>query len=395
MYFLNEQIRKLFINYLVIVLLFAVYSCTEPYEGSVEGFEVVLVVNAIITNENKKQEIRLTKSYRFEENGPTAEENAIVSISDGEGQQIAFEEIEPGKYVTMTEFAATMNRTYSLSITTENGRSYRSDTMQLPKASTTIDEVFAERTVDHDGVEGIAISIDTFDPSRGSNYYRYEYIETYKIIAPLWSPEDVVLVIQLSTGPEFNTILREREEHICYGNDQAKTINVVNTVNLSEDRLDRYIVRFIKRDNYILSHRYSILVRQYVESPEAFAYYEVLKGLTQSSTDVFSEDQPGFLAGNIFSLDDPNENVVGFFEVAAVAEKRLFLSYEDFFPGEELPPFIQNCMLTVLGGNDLADAIKNGTIVYFDSNGGIRTTSRACGDCTALGSNKVPDFWVE
>jgi hypothetical protein len=145
----------------------------------------------------------------------------------------------------------------------------------------------------------------------------------------------------------------------------------------------------------MLSHRYSILVKQFVQSPEAYAYYETLKGLTQSSTDIFSEDQPGFLAGNISALDDPNENVAGFFEVATVDEKRIFFNYEDFFPGEELPPYILNCVPTISSGEDLARTLENNTHVFYDINGGIRTVPRECGDCTALGSNKIPDFWEE
>jgi hypothetical protein len=310
---------------------------------------------------------------------------------DGEGTlSISYQ-----NYFSSVPFVAEMNKNYTLSITTADGRSYRSETMQLPIADTTIDQLYAERIVDDNGVEGMGIFVDTFDTSRGSNYYRYDFVETYKIIAPLWSPEDVVFVIQLSSGPDFAVILREREERVCYGNERAKTINVTNTLNLSQDRLSHYPIRFIGRDNYMLSHRYSILVKQFVQSPEAYAYYETLKGLTQSSTDIFSEDQPGFLAGNISALDDPNENVAGFFEVATVDEKRIFFNYEDFFPGEELPPYILNCVPTISSGEDLARTLENNTHVFYDINGGIRTVPRECGDCTALGSNKIPDFWEE
>ena len=336
----------------------------------------------------------MTRPYRFEEDAPIAEENAMIRVDDGE-QQFFFDEVEPGKYISSVSFAAEMGKTYSVGITTENGRSYRSDTMQLPVATTNIDELYAERITDDSGEEGMGIFVDTFDASNQSNYYRYEYDETFKIIAPFWSPQDVVFVIQLSTGPSFNVIRREREERVCYGTDNEKIINVVNTLNLGEDRLSRFNVRFINRDNYILSHRYSINVRQYVQTPEAFAYYDALGGLSQSATTVFSEDQPGFLAGNIFALDDRNENVAGFFEVAAVTEKRIFFDYEDFFPGEELPPYFQNCIPAAQSGEDLKTTVLRETRVYFDSNGGIRTVPRACGDCNALGSNKVPDFWID
>lgn len=398
MHLLITYKKQLPVSLLGIAVLLWIFGCTEPFEGTVEGFEDVLVVDAIITNENKRQEVRLTRSFRFDEEGPQAEENANVIVEDGDGEQFVFNEEEPGIYLSSTPFAAEMGKDYRLSITTEDGKSYRSDTMQLPTASTTIDELYAERTTNDQGEEGMGIFIDTFDPSRQSNYYRYEYEETFKIIAPFWSPNDVVFIIQLSTGPVFEVILREREERVCYGTDREKTIEIANTLNLSEDRLGRFPVRFIDRDNYILSHRYSILVRQYVQTQEAFSYYEDLKGLSQSPNSVFTEDQPGFLPGNVFSLDDNNENIAGFFEVTAVTEERIFFSYEDFFPGEDLPPYIQECTIAPAFGEDLKGILDRENSVLYEFNpseGGYLMTPRACGDCTALGSNKVPDFWIE
>lgn len=390
--YIHPYRKKYILSNAILALLFCLYGCTEPFTGEVAGLEDILVVNGLINNENKRHQVLLSRPYRFDEDSPVPEENARVSINN-DGQQIDFEEVEPGRYLSNMAFAAETDRSYSLSITTQNGRGYRSETMQLPVAETTIDKLYAERTVNDQGDEGMGIFVDTFDASSTSRFYRYEYEETYKIIAPFWSPLDVVFTIQLSTGPAFTVIRREREEQVCYGTDQEKAIDVVNTLNLGEDRLSGYNVRFINRDNYILSHRYSILVRQYVQTPESFAYYEALRGLAQSATSVFTEDQPGFLAGNVFSVTDENENVAGFFEVAAVTEKRIFFDYGDFFPGEELPPYFQNCTVIDQSGEDLKSTLAREERVYFD--GSYGTVPQACGDCNVLGSNKVPDFWLE
>ena len=403
MYFKN-YIRYFFgakmLRYLcqLVILFTLVSSCIEPFEGAVNSFEDVLVVNATLTNENKKQEVLLTRSFRFEEEVAPAEENAEVIVRTDNGDQYMFEEVAPGKYLSNVAFAAEMNKEYTLSILTENGQSYTSSSMELPVENTSIDNVYAERTTNNDGIEGMGIFVDSFDPSGNSNYYRHEYIETFKIIAPAWTPFDIVVLNEgVST---FNTaiILREREERTCYGTNPSRSILVASTLALSEDRLTKYNVRFIERDNYILTHRYSVLVRQYVQSPEAFSYYETLRGLSQTSGNVFSEDQPGFLAGNIFSSENPTENVAGFFEVAAVAQQRIFFDYEDFFPNEEAPPYISDCTPFSpsaegsLGERDLANLIYADAIRYFAP--GQVVTDR-CGDCTVLGSNVVPDFWIE
>ena len=382
----------------MILLLVITSSCIEPFEGAVDSFEDILVVNATITNENKRQEVLLSRSFRFEEDVTPAEENAEVVVRTQDGDQYIFEEVSPGKYLSNIVFAAEMNKEYTLMISTESGKSYASSSMQLPVQDTSIDNLYAERTTNNDGTEGMGIFVDSFDPSRGSNYYRHEYIETFKIIAPFWSPFDIVVIGEGVSTITLDVILREREERICYGTNPSKSIQVASTLALSEDRLNKYNVRFIERDDYILTYRYSVLVRQYVQSPEAFSFYETLRGLSQSAGNVFSEDQPGFLAGNIFSLDNSRENIAGFFEVATVDEKRIFFDYEDFFPNEEPPPYIADCVPFSpsteggLGERDLLNLIYADAVRYYAP--GLVVQKR-CGDCTVLGSNVVPDFWIE
>jgi hypothetical protein len=388
--------------------MFLIVACVEPYQGDIPNFDDVLVVNAILTNENKTQKLTLTRSYRFEEDGPQAETNAHVLITTDGGLEFAFEETKPGTYESLQPFAAEMQKSYTLLITTANGNNYSSKPMQLPVSSTSIDKVYAERITNDNGEEGMAIYVDSFDPTGNSKYYRHDYIETFKIIAPYWSPYDVFLIGEGELQDYFAVILREREERVCYGTNNAKDIVIASTNGLIEDRLKKHNIRFVNRDDYMLSYRYSILVKQYVQTPETFSYYETLKGLSQSSNNIFSEDQPGFLAGNIFSIDDPSENIAGFFEVSTVAEKRLFFNYEDFFPNEDLPPYVTSCFLEAptsegfKGERDQTNVIKSQTVRFYDFNtnqipggGGFLLVKEECGDCTTLGSNKVPDFWEE
>lgn len=389
------------------LLLFVCMGCVEPYEGVVADYEDVLVVNANITNEEKIQEVNLTRSYRFEEDGPRAEERAIVKIRVDDGDAFLFEEVDPGIYRSTIPFAALPNTNYQLSITTEDDLSYVSEAIQLP-ATTTIGNLYAELTTNDDGVEGVGIFVDSFDPQANSKYYRFDYEETYKIIAPYWSPYDAVVASEGVTTIDLRVILREREEQVCYGTDSAKSIIIQNTLSSVEDRLNHFNVRFIEKENYILTHRYSILVKQYVQNPEAFAYYETLRGLTKSSENIFSEDQPGFLDGNLYAVDGSGENVAGFFEVSSVDTKRIFFDYEDFFPGEDKPPYINSCYLATptttgtLGTRALLNHIYDDDLRFYDYNrsgnageGPFYMVSPACGDCTVLGSNQVPEFWID
>jgi poly(hydroxyalkanoate) granule-associated protein len=104
------------------------------------------------------------------------------------------------------------------------------------------------------------------------------------------------------------------------------------------------LIRFTGQDNPIISHRYSILVRQYLQTPEANSFYRSLRDFS-SSDNIFSQVQPGLLEGNISPVGDGDSFVLGYFEVSSVSESRLFFNYVDFFPGEPLPPYFDesNC----------------------------------------------------
>lgn len=380
-------------------------SCVEPFEIETQTFEDILVVEGTITNENKKQEVLLSRSFRFEENS-LPENQATVKVIDNLGAEYMFEEIEAGKYLSENSFAAQSNHTYQLNITTALGKIYNSNFISLTHPAN-IDEVYAEREVNENGIDGIKIFVDGFNPTANSLFYRYEFEETFKIIAPLWNHLEAYVV---STNPPFvDARPRTQEEQTCYKTEKSTSSSLYTTIDLAEDRVDRFQVHFIPNDNYIISHRYSILVKQFIQSREAFTFYKTLKDLSTSES-LFSENQPGFLAGNIVSLNNPSEKVAGFFDVSSVSTRRLFFNYIDFYDGEPLPPYVVGCTTISpplndgSGNSPLINVVESGFYEYFTDNpampippdeGELILVPRICGDCTVLGSNVVPDFWIE
>lgn len=385
-------------------------SCVETFdfETEVETFESALVIEATITNELKSQEILLSRTFALDEDGPSPENNANVKVIDGVQNEYLFHETDPGVYISNTAFSVQPNRNYTLQIITNNGRSYASQPTQLTK-NTHIDNLYPLRSFNDDGVEGMSIFVDSFDPTGNSNYYRYTYEETYKIIAPLY--DSLEIVFQEGSFFDHDLILRPEQEKICYGTTKSNTIIITSTIGFVEDRIDQFRVRFISRDNYIMSYRYSILVKQHVQSREAYTFYETLKDFSESES-LFSENQTGFISGNVFSVANQQEKVLGFFDVSFLDAHRVYFNYEDYFPGEVLPPYAIGCngfvaplVETLGGGHPLFDHIVQG-FQFFGFNPGSDDdfvfgdgpyvlVTRACGDCTALGSNVVPDFWIE
>ena len=392
------------------LLLLVVYGCVEEIDLTEElSFEDTLVIEANITDESKEQVIAMSRSYRFEDEGANPETNASVSISANEGKVYSFSESEssPGLYISDEVFKAEPGVDYRLFVTTSGGESYTTLPVQLPQASK-IDRVYGSREVNSIGTELLAIKVDSYDPTRSSNYYRYEYEETYKIIAPNWVNREFV-ILQDEYGndlafPGFES--RSIDEKECYNTDISNSIIQTSTTELNEDRVSGFAVRNIASDNPVLSHRYSILVRQYVQSLEAFSYYDLLNQLSASGN-ALTQIQPGFIASNIFSTTDRDEKVLGFFDVSSVAEERIFFNYEDFFPGEPLPPYFVSCGISAppiatMSGTPLKDAIQAGLVKYLQDHqppeqnvGPFDVVPTPCGDCTVLGQTDLPEFWIE
>jgi hypothetical protein len=408
--------KQIVLNRILLFLLLCLIlsSCTEQYALQSNTFENALVIEATITNELKKQEIKITRTYRLEEEETTIESGAVVTVTDNENNKYVFE-LKDSIYVSQTEFQAIPGRKYRLDITTNQGKSYYS----TPETLTTVNEIQSidatAQTVKGD--RGVQITVNSYDPNNSSKYYRYEYEETYKVVAPFWAKDSTIILPPLPQGnhQELGIVPRTDDSKICYNTAKSKDILITSTNSLNEDRV-AFPIRFISNQNYIITHRYSILVKQYIQSLEAYTFYKTLKELS-GSDNILSQNQPGFFNGNIKSSDNPNEKVIGFFDVSSVSSKRIFFNYVDLFPGEPLPPYVDNCEIKVWTfcffpknpdclGAVLLSTIGTRQVLYLNSylytkpeyiHYGWLTYEMVhppCVDCTTIASNIVPPFWI-
>ncbi|MDR6844007.1 DUF4249 domain-containing protein [Flavobacterium granuli] len=387
------------LNKIIFLLLtcFIINGCTEPYILETNTYEEALVVEATITNELKKQEITLTKTSRFEDKETKVELGANVFITDNAGNQYAFEE-EDGKYVSTVEFQVVPEREYRLNINTLDGRTFESSIEKLTNLNP-MQSVTA--TVEpKDSLRGVAIRVNSFDPNNQSKYYRYEYEETYKIVSPKWTTTKAIL----NNNGSLSFIPNSTDTKICYGNKRSTEILLENTNIQNEDRVN-FLVRFISDQNYIITTRYSILVRQYVESLAAYNYYKTLKKLSDSGT-LLSPNQPGILLGNINAVSNPNSKVIGYFDVASVSIERIYFNYQDLFPYEPVPPFYTDCKEFCYAdwpytpdpcthSSSYTDDLELNKITYFNQSGYYFWVNSPCGDCTSFSSNIKPPFWID
>ena len=389
---------KRFLHIHQIVCLFLIglvgNSCIESFEPESEVFEDTLVIEGTITDEIKQQQIILSRAFRLEEFVPVPEQNARVLITDDASNEYLFQEVAPGVYASDTSFGVQSGRNYQLKVTTNDGRQYASHPIMAPQNSPIYGLRANRATGDRDGMEILV----EYDNSQTSVHYRYQFEETYKIIAPDWTGNTLRLV-----GPgEVVVWPLDREEHVCYNTQISNSIVLNRPKESNLNNVPEFPVRFIDRNDYIMSHRYSILVKQLAISEESFTYLKTLNELN-GGEDLFSPSQPGFFSGNVFSESDGDEKVLGFFHVASVSSRRIFFNYSDFFPDEALPPYVNECvpftapLESVNREPTVLELLEDNIVRYHSTglNGQFFVVPRVCGDCTVLGDIAVPEFWEE
>lgn len=394
-----KAIQKIQNILLLFIILAASNGCTEPYALQSNNYQDYLVVEATLTNGLKKQEVKLTRTYRLEEREPTAEQNANIKVFGDDGSVFQFNE-ENEKYVSVDEFEPLPNVSYRLEIETSNGKRYISTEQILPSVSN-LESVVAIRKTNDLGTEGVEIQANSFDPTNSSNFYRFTFEETYKVIVPYWSANNIRIL-------EDNTIefyLRDGETRTCYSNDNSKKIILENTSNLQEDRISNFPVQFIPQTDYKVANRYSIIVNQYIHNSASFEFYKNLKNLSDEGSNL-SQVQPGLIPSNITCVQQPSEIVVGLFDVASISSERIFFNYEDIFPDSYPPGFLYECETRSFNpedfnpqnSNDGFFALKayvrsNRLLFYRESAGLYEMVKPLCGDCTTFSSNVIPPFW--
>ncbi|MET1259543.1 DUF4249 domain-containing protein [Flagellimonas sp. DF-77] len=430
---MKRELLRRKIKWLTALGVVVLMGCIEEFDAEIVNFEGALVVDARLNDQVAQQTIWLSRTFSFEETDPSPVRNAQVTVFDDAGASFGFSEAAPGQYRSNAVMQMLPDREYRLEIVTSEGARFESRSERMP-APVTIGDMHAERRTSGTGTEGVSILLDNDSSSGTPTYFRYEYDETFKIIAPDfnpfdWDEVDYDYFCEDDDGWEATVAPRGEEARTCFGNNRSIDLILASTEDLSSNGLQDFEVRFLGRENYFISHRYSILVKQYHHSADAASFFNTMLSFS-SSESIFSNVQTGLLEGNI-SASNSEGLVIGYFELSAYSEKRMFFDYEDLFPGEPLPPYAINCEfigkpplypegfhVTEIDGKLVIDGTSNSPLLdgiiagligfvgvnenylNVDEDGELDRApylvkALGCVDCREFGSNVVPEFWIE
>lgn len=382
--------RPAFLKYLFVVCMASfVYDCKKPFTpAAVTAGNNYLVVDGVInTGANGVTAINLSRARNT---GDTSyailrENNAAISIESSSGASYPLRQVPDSAYISDT-LSLDINQTYRLRITTSNGEQYLSNFV-MPKQSPPIDSVSWQQQ------NGVNIYVNTHDATNNTRYYRWDFTETWQHDAPY----------EISWGLNGNLIFSitptdyANYTYHCWTDSNATSILLGTSAALSQDVISQAPITTIPANDPKIGIRYSILVRQYALTQDAYQYWGIIQKNTQDIGTLF-DLQPSQLQGNISSTTNKNEPVIGFVSAGSIQQKRIFIDRLDLL-NWLVPPSQLYCPIKNISKNpqnyliyDYPDT--SWVPYYFITGDGLDITKKPCLDCRYQGGTNIkPTYW--
>lgn len=397
---------------IAIFTVFALCTCIDPYIPKLNGYESLMVVEGQVTDENTSYEIKITNTYQEQGASSGVINDAIVSISDDNGNNYQLNNTGNGVYKTdKTKFTGIIGKTYTLRIKTHNGSEYESEPC-LMNYVPDIDSLYFEKSQELTNnvtqtQEGIRIYLDSKE-AETNQYLRWDFVETWKFKVP--SPKKFNYINDSVVVPV------NKVNEYCWKNVKSNEVLVHSVYSGQTGRIEKQSISFIpSNESDRLLMQYSILVRQYSITKTEYDFWNNMKQVNEAGGDIFAK-QPFTVISNIHNINNPKERVLGYFQVSAVKQKRKTIPFSEIV-GLNLPYYHYPCERIEMAPKDypwppLAPPLTMDDIYKMYTSSGytfveaiqdpisfkvqkLVFTKPECADCELTGTSVKPDFWVD
>lgn len=370
--------------------MLALSSCIDEYWPEVSKYENLLVIEGGITNDLPPYEIRLSKSAALDSIKYIPLTGCMVAIECSDGQTEFLVESEDGFY-TSSPFGmkGENGKKYRIKIITRDNKNYESD-FQLLRESVGIDTVTAEISIkngngyDHP-LQGYQFYVNTEKAVADTNYILWRMESTFHYQSEYY--------IHWYYNGRLNDFHPLDSLYNCWTTYNVKDIYTFSSFKMGGNNLQKFPLNFVSTEDRKLTIRYSLLVKQFTIGSKAFEFWDALREQNAEQGNLYSR-QPYQIRGNVYNVNDAEEPVLGYFTVAGIDTKRIFVDRPD------IDFYYSKCSIN--DGNykaysDIYWTDPSSYPVYVILFGGKRAVpGQDCADCRERGGSIVkPDFWEE
>jgi len=384
------------------IIAFFAISCTKPYNPKVISTAGnYLVVEGTINTGGDSTTILLSRTVPLNSNLTTVPElGAVITIQNNQNQSYSLVEKGNGVYASA---ALTLPATaqYRLSIVTTDGKTYLSNYV-TPIVTPPIDSIgFTEISNKQQG-SGLQIYVNTHDPNNNTHYYRWDYNETWQFNARYES-------FFITNGTAIVPRTAAQQIYQCWGNSISTDIELGSSAKLTQDVIYQSPLVFVPSTSEKLETRYSILVKQYALSADAYNYFSILKQNTEELGSIF-DTQPSQLTGNVHCTTNATLPVIGYISAGTVQQKRVYINNSQL-PTNWVATYPYDCepdtalfafpepgglylnqvailLIPLTSEVDITTGVYKGPSLI-----GYQYVDPECGDCSIRGTTTQPGFW--
>jgi hypothetical protein len=401
---LTKNIRKPLI---LVILFITLITCIDPFNPNLKGTTSILIVDALLTNENRSYDFKLSWTSQNQNTKPLMVSGATVTLRDKNGVTTNFPESAPGVYKSDSlQFLGETGNSYILDIKTSDGNEYESDTCSMFPVQP-IDNISFNKDQEfiNNGTEiqdGIRIFIDSENQGDGK-YVRWIYEEWWKFSVPEPKRFEYINKDDIRQVDEI--------KQVCYAYNGSDNITIKSTASAATNSIVKQPILFVaSNETDRLLVRYYVEIKQLSLSKTEFEFWDHMREINEGGVDIF-EKQPFSVPSNIHNKNNPSELVLGYFQVSAVEPKSLYIVPEDIATFN-LPPYEYICDRVEMGPDDYPGVKMTFDKIYASYVGGgyqfiepiydlrwnlikLAFARNYCAICTYNGSLTAPDFWVD
>jgi len=379
------------VSYWLVILTLTI-GCKKPYSPpAISNAPSLLVVEGTILSGQDSTIFKLSRTVKLS-SGTTISPVAGATVSfESTAFSVPLYEYKTGYYASPGGLLDPSQQ-YRLKIVLADNTTYLSDFVPV-KTTPAIDSIgYIEQN------DGLQFYLNTHDQNNNTRYYRWAYEETWKFHAKYQSGE-------VTDGTKI--VLRNGNQDIfdCFAGDVSSDILLGSSAKLAQDVIFQSPLGFIPSTSEKIGVRYSVLLRQYALTSDAFSFWSNLKKNTEQLGSIF-DAEPSQINGNIHNIKNLLEPVLGYVSACTVQKKRIFVdqtqlpvTWRTSYPYDcsldsiwyKNPITMRNQVgefLIPLGSNEIPLSHWG-----FPTILGYISTSRVCADCTIRGVTQAPGFW--